>query len=162
MFLFIFDQHKDLKTKGLNSSAVCSGERLGENYTSSHIEHFRTSRARLQPFRTAYLEAVLFAQGSDDTAPPGRWSTARLRFGPGPDLLKPSGRLCTLQPPQRGSYWKTWPILFSILRAGDTESFSCHFPAIEEQDNGCSFRAYLADSFLLSSICCLTLFSLLC
>ena len=86
-------------------------------------------------------------------------STARLWFGPDPDLLKPSGR--PYGPPQHGFYWKTWHILFSILSSGHTESFGCRFPAIQGQDYRCSFHAYLADSFLLFSICCLTSFPLL-
>lgn len=147
-----------LQTNGLNSSAVYSRDRLRENYKRSSIVHFCTSQVRLQTFRTDYCGAYLFVLDSDHAVLPGMQSTARLWFGPDPDLLKPSGRLC---PPQHGSYWTTWHIIFSILSSGDTESFGCHFPTIQEQDYWCSFHAYLADSFLLSSICCLTTFPLL-
>lgn len=85
--------------------------------------------------------------------------------GSGLDLTLTSSSLrvdsAPYSPPQHGSYWKTWRTLFSILSSGGTESFNCCFPAIQEQDYGCSFHTYLADSFLLSSICCLTFLSLL-
>lgn len=120
--------------------------------------HFHTSQVRCNPPGQTITEQLnLFWTWSHCAARQAKLCQALVWTWPWPpQALR---WLCTLWPPS--AWLLSGAFCFSPWVWGTQKALVVCFPAIPEEDYGCSFHTNLMDSFLVSSICCLTSFPVL-